>query len=261
MAHVARKRFGQHFLHDTAVIRRILDALAPKPGDRIVEIGPGQGALTLPLLERVGGLHAVELDRDLIPALRAAAQGKGMLHLHVADALSFDFSTLAPPVGKLRLVGNLPYNISTPLLFHVLAQKHVITDMLFMLQKEVVDRMAAQAGDPAYGRLSVTVAAQAAVETLFGVGPGAFRPPPQVESAVVRITPRAPAYAIESAATFEQVVSAAFSQRRKTLANALRKQLSPAEIASLDIDPRLRPERITPAEYARIANLLAGRSG
>lgn len=260
-AHRPRKRFGQHFLHDAGVIRRIIATLAPQTGERIVEIGPGLGALTLPLLEQVGELHVIELDRDVIPRLQAACLGRGTLHVHAADALDFDFRELASAGGKLRLIGNLPYNISTPLLFHLLEQAEVITDMLFMLQKEVVERMAAQAGDDAYGRLSVSVAAKAEVENLFSVGRGAFTPPPQVESAVVRVVPRPAPFALADPATFSLLVTAAFSQRRKTLANALRRQISRADIEALGIDPQKRPEQIAPADFARLANHVASRSG
>lgn len=259
--HRPRKRFGQHFLHDTGVIRRIITALAPQPGQCIVEIGPGLGALTLPLLERVRELHVVELDRDVIPHLRAAASGQGRLQVHEADALNFDFRALAPAGHKLRLVGNLPYNISTPLLFHLLEQSEVIADMLFMLQKEVVERMAAQAGDDAYGRLSVSLAAKADVENLFSVGRGAFNPPPQVESAVVRVVPRPAPFTLLDAATFSKLVAAAFSQRRKTLANSLRKLISRADIEALGVDPQERPEQVTPAEFAKLANQVFTHTG
>jgi 16S rRNA (adenine1518-N6/adenine1519-N6)-dimethyltransferase len=257
--HIPRKRFGQHFLHDPGVIRRILQALDPQPGQTLVEIGPGLGALTVPLLQKAGTLHVVELDRDVIPRLEAACAGLGRLQVHAADALRFDFRALAPRGGKLRQVGNLPYNISTPLLFHLLDQADAITDMLFMLQKEVVERMVAQPGDPAYGRLSVSLAAQARVEALFTVGAGAFKPPPKVESAVVRVIPRPPPFALDDRGAFARVVAAAFMQRRKTLANALQKLLSRAEIADQGIDPQLRAERVSPAEYARLANHLAQR--
>jgi 16S rRNA (adenine1518-N6/adenine1519-N6)-dimethyltransferase len=245
--HIPRKRFGQHFLHDPGVIRRILQALDPQPGQTLVEIGPGLGALTVPLLQKAGTLHVVELDRDVIPRLEAACAGLGRLQVHAADALRFDFRALAPRGGKLRQVGNLPYNISTPLLFHLLDQADAITDMLFMLQKEVVERMVAQPGDPAYGRLSVSLAAQARVEALF------------TESAVVRVIPRPPPFALDDRGAFARVVAAAFMQRRKTLANALQKLLSRAEIADQGIDPQLRAERVSPAEYARLANHLAQR--
>src|SRR5699024_8047750 len=179
-------RMGQHFLHDSSVIERILRAMRPDKGQRIVEIGPGLGALTGPLLEKVGHLDVVELDRDLIPRLEADLAHLGQLRIHQGDALTWDFGSLGP---DLRVVGNLPYNISTPLLFHLLEYTGVITDMHLMLQREVVERMAANANTPAYGRLSATLAARARVEMLFRVGRGAFRPPPKVESAVVRLEP------------------------------------------------------------------------
>jgi 16S rRNA (adenine1518-N6/adenine1519-N6)-dimethyltransferase len=259
--HIPRKRFGQHFLHDEGVIRRILAALSPQPGQTLVEIGPGLGVLTVPLLQRVHTLHVVELDRDLIPRLRAACAGHGQLGVHQADALRFDFRALAPAGGKLRLVGNLPYNISTPLLFHLLEQADVIADMHFMLQKEVVARMVAQPGETAYGRLSVSLAAQAAAESLFDVGRGAFTPPPRVESAVVRVTPRPAAFPIDDPALFSGIVTAAFSQRRKTLANALHRLLGRDEMARLGVDPQLRAERVSPAQFAQLANHLARRAG
>lgn len=255
-----RKRFGQHFLHDAGVVRRILSALTPQPGQTLVEIGPGLGALTLPLLQRVHRLQAIELDRDIVPRLQAACAGRGELIVHQADVLRFDFRALAASGGRLRLVGNLPYNISTPLLFHLLAQADVIEDMLFMLQKEVVARMAAQPGDAAYGRLSVSLAAHAQVEALFDVGRGAFTPPPRVESAVVRVTPRPAPFALGDPEVFARVVAAAFSQRRKTLGNALRALMPPADIGRLGIDPRTRAERVSPAEFARLANSLLQRS-
>jgi 16S rRNA (adenine1518-N6/adenine1519-N6)-dimethyltransferase len=257
--HVPRKRFGQHFLHDPGVIRRILAALAPQPGQVIVEIGPGLGALTVPLLKQAHSLQAVELDRDVIPRLEAACAGHGQLLVHAADALRFDFRALAPPDGKLRLVGNLPYNISTPLLFHLLEQADAIADMLFMLQKEVVERMVAGPGDEAYGRLSVSLAARARVEALFNVSRGAFTPPPRVESAVVRIVPQPAPFPLDDATAFSRVVAAAFSQRRKTLANALRHMFTREDIAQQGLDPQLRAERISPAEFARLSNALARR--
>jgi 16S rRNA (adenine1518-N6/adenine1519-N6)-dimethyltransferase len=218
--HTPRKRFGQHFLHDTGVIDRILRALAVRTGDCLVEIGPGLGALTAPLLQQAGELHVIELDRDVIPLLEAACRDRGLLHVHQADVLRFDFRPLAQG-RRLRLVGNLPYNISTPLLFHLLAQADVIQDMLFMLQKEVVDRMVATAGDDDYGRLSVSMAARAEVSALFTVGRGAFHPPPKVESAVVRLVPRPAPFAIEDMRSFDAVVTRAFAQRRKMIGNAL----------------------------------------
>lgn len=255
----AKKRFGQHFLHDPRVIARILTALDPKPGDRIVEIGPGRGALTAPLIARIGTLDVIEIDRDVVAPLRAACGDAPGLTLHLADALAFDFRALAPPDGRLRLVGNLPYNISTPLLFHLLEQADAVQDMLFMLQKEVVDRMAAGPGEDDYGRLSVALAARAEVQHLFDVGPGAFNPPPQVDSAVVRLVPRPPAFEIHDPALFDRVVTAAFGQRRKQLGNSLR-SIADAEIfRTVGIDPRERAEQLSAADFARLANAVAAR--
>ncbi len=256
---MAKKRFGQHFLHDGRVIARILKALDPKPGDRIVEIGPGRGALTAPLLALIGKLEVVEIDRDVIEPLRAACAQSPDLTIHMADALEFDFASLAPPGQQLRLVGNLPYNISTPLLFHLLEQAHVVKDMLFMLQKEVVDRMAAGPGEDAYGRLSVALAARAEVSQLFDVGPGAFNPPPQVDSAVVRLVPRPPPFEILDWALFDKVVTAAFGQRRKQLGNCLRAIVAPQDFAEAGIETRERAEQLSAADFARLANIVKRR--
>lgn len=252
----AKKRFGQHFLHDPRVIERILQALDPQPADRIVEIGPGRGALTAPLLKRVGRLTVVEIDRDVIAPLRAACGNAQGLDIQMGDALKFDFASLAADGGKIRLVGNLPYNISTPLLFHLLEQAHAVQDMLFMLQKEVVDRMAAGPGEEDYGRLSVALAARADVDWLFNVGPGAFTPPPQVDSAIVRLVPRAPKFEVLDWAMFDRVVAAAFSQRRKQLGNSLRQLATADDFAAAQLDPELRAERLSAAEFARMANVL-----
>jgi len=253
-AHRPRKRFGQHFLHDPSVIARIVAAIDPRPGERLVEIGPGLGALTLPLLDRAGRLEVVELDRDVIPQLVARARGHGELVVHEADALEFDFAALAGPGPPLRLCGNLPYNISTPLLFHLLEAHAAIADMHFMLQKEVVARMAAVPSTRAYGRLTVMLAVHCAVERLFDVGPGAFRPPPRVESSVVRLRPhREPPFAIADPARFAAVVAAAFGQRRKTLRNALAAHVAPAGFDAAGIDPGRRAETLTPAEFAHLA--------
>lgn len=251
--HRARKRFGQHFLHQPDVIARIVDAINPQPDEHIVEIGPGLGALTLPLLQRVGRLDVVELDRDVIPPLQARCAGQGELVVHSADALRFDFSALAAG-GKLRLVGNLPYNISTPLLFHLLEQADHICDMHFMLQKEVVERMVAAPGSADYGRLTVTLAARARCDLLFRVKPGAFRPPPQVDSAVVRIVPQAPEFPLRDVAAYDRVTTAAFGKRRKTLANGLKGLLSPEQISAAGLDPCVRAEQLSPAQFATLAN-------
>ncbi len=258
-SHRAKKRFGQHFLHERGVIDKIVAAIAPQPGDRIVEIGPGLGALTIPLLERLGRLEVVEFDRDVIPELTAAAAGKGELVVHHADALEFDFTASGPLQrgaalgGDLRVVGNLPYNVSTPLLFHLLAQRHAIRDMHFMLQKEVVERMAAAPGSEAYGRLTVMLSAYAKVEKLFRVGPGAFRPPPKVDSAVVRLTPYTTApFPLPDPARFAALVAAAFSKRRKTLRNAVKGLVDEAAMLAAGVDPQARPETLSAADFARL---------
>ena len=251
----ARKRFGQHFLHDPHVIERILAAFAPRAGETIVEIGPGRGALTRPLLRHVAKLHVIELDRDLAARLPELAQGAGELVVHQADALTFDFRSLADG-GRLRIVGNLPYNISTPLLFHLIEQADVVADMVFMLQKEVAERIAAPPGSKAYGRLSVMVQWRCEVQYLFSVGPGAFRPPPQVESSVVRLRPRARQRPARPDA-FSRVVQAAFSQRRKTLRNSLRPVLDEAAIARAGIDATRRAEELTVEEFARLSDQIS----
>lgn len=252
----AKKHFGQHFLHDPYVIERILRTLNPQPGEAIIEIGPGAGALTAPLLKRVPQLTVVELDRDVIPHLREACGNAPGLNIVMADALSVDYAALAPADQPLRLVGNLPYNISTPLLFHVLSFADRVQDMHFMLQKEVVDRMCAGADDDAYGRLSVALAARAEVVHLFDVGAGAFKPPPKVESAVVRLRPRKPDFVVDDWKQFDRVVTAAFLMRRKTLTNSLRQLLTSDQIRSVGVDPQWRAERVSPAQFAALSNLL-----
>lgn len=247
----ARKRFGQHFLHDRAVIGRIVDVLRLEPGDCVVEIGPGQGALTFPLLDRLNHLQVVELDRDLIPLLREASPDAERLVIHQADALRFDFGALARPDRPLRLVGNLPYNVATPLLFHLFTYAAAIRDMTFMVQLEVAERLVARAGSDHYGRLSVTTFVHAHTELLFTVGPGAFRPPPRVVSAIVRLVPRPTPFPVPE--SFDEVVVAAFSQRRKTLRNALRAGLDPAAFERAGIDANRRAEELEPADFARLA--------
>jgi 16S rRNA (adenine1518-N6/adenine1519-N6)-dimethyltransferase len=251
--HRARKRFGQHFLHDPAVIERIVAAIDPRPDDVMVEIGPGLGAITLPLLGKLQELHAIEIDRDAIAHLRRIAGGAA-LRVHEADVLSFELSALRTGERKLRVVGNLPYNISTPLMFTLIEQREHVLDMHFMLQKEVVDRMAAAPDSEHYGRLTVMLAPWVRVTPLFEIGPGAFRPPPRVTSAFVRLTPHRPSFVIESHGCFAAVVAAAFSQRRKTLRNALRTLLSEQDIAAAGIDPGLRAEVIPPDGFASLAN-------
>jgi 16S rRNA (adenine1518-N6/adenine1519-N6)-dimethyltransferase len=254
----ARKRFGQHFLHDRGVLERIARELAPRPGDALVEIGPGRGALTELLLSSMEGgrgasLDCIEIDRDLAAALEQRWGRKPGFTLHVADALDFDFAHLATLRSRrLRVIGNLPYNISTPLLFHVAAAHAHVDDLHVMLQKEVIDRIVAAPGSGDYGRLTVMLAPWIEARHLFDVGPGAFTPAPRVWSAVARLSVRRePAFEVPEA--FARTVSAAFSQRRKTLRNALRALVSAEEIVAAGIDPGLRPETLSPAEFARIA--------
>ena len=251
---VVRRRFGQHFLHDPAVIRRIIESIAPRPGERIVEIGPGRGALTWGLLERSKTLDVIEIDRDLAEAMRSDPRGGGRLRVHAEDVLETDFETLRGEGPPLRVVGNLPYNISTPVLFRLLSQRSAIADMHFMLQKEVVDRMTAASGGKEYGRLTVMLGVYAAAERLFDVGPGAFKPPPKVWSAVIRLRPTpGPRFAIGSDAALRTLVTAAFSHRRKTLRNGLKSFLRETDFESCGIDPERRPETLEPAEFGRLA--------
>ncbi|MDX1444398.1 MAG: 16S rRNA (adenine(1518)-N(6)/adenine(1519)-N(6))-dimethyltransferase RsmA [Gammaproteobacteria bacterium] len=258
--HRAKKRFGQHFLHDPSAIDRIIGAVNPQPGENLIEIGPGLGAITTHLLEKAQTLHVVELDRDVIPHLQEKCRGVGELVVHQGDALKFDFGTLADEIGSpLRLVGNLPYNVSSPLLFHFLKYRAVIRDMHFMLQKEVVDRMAAPPGSKTYGRLSVMLAADCRITPLFTIRPGAFNPPPKVDSAVVRLQVLdEPAFPLPDRALFQKVVTQAFSQRRKTLRNTLKGLIDADTIAACGIDPGLRPEAIAPADFGCLAAALAG---
>ena len=253
----AKKHLGQNFLHERGVIDKIVLAIDPQPGDRIVEVGPGQGALTFPLLDRHGALTAIEFDRDLLVPLAAAAQAHGELTLLNADVLDVDFSALAAG-ARIRLVGNLPYNLSSPILFHALDHAAAIHDMHFMLQKEVVERMAAAPGSKVYGRLSVMLQAYCAVTPLFKVPPGAFRPAPKVDSAVVRLLPRQPSeIGIDDPARFAQVVRAAFGQRRKTLRNALSGVADAAMIEAAGLRPDARAEQLSVADFIRLANLHA----
>ncbi len=253
---IPRKRFGQHFLHDRGVIERIVRAIDPRPGERIVEIGPGLGALTLPVLERCGRLEAIELDRDLPPHLAAACAGKGELVIHQADALQFDFTQLAGPGERLRLIGNLPYNISTPLLFHLFAQGPRVQDMSFMLQHEVCERLAAQPGSPHYGRLSVMAQYHAHIEYLFQVGRAAFHPPPKVESGIVRLRLHgAPPVEVGDEAVFARLVAQAFNLRRKMLRNGLKGMLDEAAFQRAGIDPMRRPETLSLEEFAALSRV------
>jgi 16S rRNA (adenine1518-N6/adenine1519-N6)-dimethyltransferase len=257
-----RKRFGQHFLHDPTVLQRIVAEIGRRSGDRLVEIGPGRGALTRLLLETGNdALDAIEIDRDLVALLRNELRAYPHFVVHEADALQFDFTCLANERGgRLRVLGNLPYNISTPLLFHLMKHTGAIEDMHVMLQKEVVCRMAAQPGDPDYGRLTVMLAPWLTIERLFDVGPGAFSPPPRVWSAVARLTVKpVPAFAVSP--HFGAVVAAAFSHRRKTLRNALRGLVRAEQIEHCGFDPGARPETFAPESFNQIAKTLDSDTG
>lgn len=255
--HKARKRFGQNFLHDAGVIQQILHCIQPQAGQTLVEIGPGQGALTRGLLQQCGQLIAIELDRDLIAPLQRQTSNLGQLQIIQQDVLTVDFNPLALPHQKLRIVGNLPYNISTPLLFHLFDFMPRLEDIHVMLQKEVVERMAAAPGNKIYGRLSVMVQYHCQVIPLLLIKPQSFSPAPSVDSMLVRLIPHhSPPVAIDSLANFQQVVSHAFSQRRKTLGNALQNLISREQIKSQSIDPSLRAEQLDLAAFARLSQLL-----
>jgi len=254
--HKARKRFGQNFLHDEYIIQKIITAIAPGTDQRIVEIGPGQGALTHHLLEQCKQLDVVEIDRDLVRHLQTLFPDNDKLHIHNVDALKFEFCQLTSD-EKLRLVGNLPYNISTPLLFHVLENAWCIEDMHFMLQKEVVKRMAAASGDRNYGRLSIMIQYHCQVESLFEVGPESFNPPPKVDSAIVRLKPHTTKpVEVADYKLFSQLVTQAFSLRRKTLRNALKNFISAEQLLGCDVDPTLRPEQLDIHSFARISDFI-----
>ncbi|SHF69894.1 16S rRNA (adenine1518-N6/adenine1519-N6)-dimethyltransferase [Microbulbifer donghaiensis] len=260
--HKARKRFGQNFLVDENIIERIVRAIGPKESDNLVEIGPGQGAITQLLLQRCPSLTAVELDRDLIPMLQFKFRDYPQFQIIEQDALKFDFGTLCQDTGagerKLRIVGNLPYNISTPLLFHLLSFRGKVQDMHFMLQKEVVDRLSATPGNKAFGRLSVMVQYHCRVQGLFPVPPQSFRPAPKVESAIVRLVPHAePPYPAQDEQLLERIVNVAFQQRRKTLRNALKPLYPELEAEQLPVDASRRPETLSVQEFVQLANYCA----
>lgn len=253
MHHTPRKRFGQNFLIDASVIAQIIAEIAPRHPDRLIEIGPGLGALTRPLLQILNHLHAIEIDRDIVERLRQEFNPE-QLTIHAADALKFDFSTLG---DQLRIIGNLPYNISTPLLFHLSEFSEQILDMHFMLQKEVVDRMVAVPSTPDYGRLSVMLQYRFDMEQVFNVPANAFRPAPKVESAIVRMNPRSRSQlTVLDDALFAKIVSTAFSQRRKTLRNTLKHYLTQQDFDALDIDSGLRAENLAMERFIAIANFL-----
>lgn len=255
--HKAKKKFGQNFLIDQQIISDIVNEIRPEYTDSMVEIGPGLGALTQPLLQKLKTLHVIEIDRDIIARLDRKYPQDGSqdsLIIHAGDALAFDFATLASP---LRIVGNLPYNISSPLLFHFAAYRDSVLDMHFMLQNEVVDRMVAEPSTAAYGRLSVMLQYQFYMEKLLDVPPTSFNPAPKVDSAIVRMIPYpAKEITVLDEALFASVVSAAFAQRRKTLRNTLSSFLSAEAFVQLDINSQLRAENLSVVEFARIANFL-----
>ena len=255
MQHQARKRFGQHFLTDTALVEKMVRAIAPTDDQIVVEIGPGQGALTLPLLDSIQHLQVVELDRDLITELERRISVQ-RLTIHSADALKFDFAALAKNGKRIRVVGNLPYNISTPLMFHLLHQVDAIEDMHFMLQKEVVDRLVAMPGTPDWGRLSVMIQYYCRNDYLFFVPPTAFSPAPKVDSAVVRLTPyRQLPHPADDIEMLRRVVAQAFTQRRKVISNGLKFFLNSEQIAAAGVDPGLRPDSIGLAGFVALANM------
>lgn len=256
-SHKARKRFGQNFLVNHGIIRDIVRAVHPQRDDRIVEIGPGKGAITELLAAACDHLSVIELDRDLVPWLKVKFESHPHFQLFQADALKFDFTQLIDAAKPLRIVGNLPYNISTPLIFHLLSYANKVQDMHFMLQKEVVKRMAAEPGTGAYGRLGIMVQYYCAVENLFDVPPESFDPAPKVDSAIVRLVPHAQLPVVaNNMKTFETLVNVAFQQRRKTLRNSLKPLLTAEQLDILPVDLNLRPENISVADYVSISNLL-----
>ena len=255
LGHIPRKRFGQNFLEDMSIIDRLVSCIAAKPNDNMVEIGPGQGALTRPLLDYLDALNAIELDRDLIPFLRAGLEPKG-LTVHEADALKFNFAELMDE-RPLRIVGNLPYNISTPLIMHLLSYQEKVQDMHFMLQLEVVDRLAAEPNSKAYGRLTVIAQYYCQIVKLFDVPPTAFNPPPKVMSAIVRLKPRTFPLQATDMAVMDKVVRFSFSQRRKTLRNNLKQILTSEQLDSLTQDLKKRPEQLSVEDYVNMSNQIA----
>ncbi|MEE8387735.1 MAG: 16S rRNA (adenine(1518)-N(6)/adenine(1519)-N(6))-dimethyltransferase RsmA [Acidiferrobacterales bacterium] len=261
MDHRPRKRFGQHFLHDAGVVSRIIDAFAPQANELVVEIGPGPGVLTRKLAGRVAKLIAVEIDRDLAATLKTGFADDGSVQIDEADALKFDYCALVSKDQSLRIIGNLPYNISTPLIFHLFDQAHCVQDMLFMLQKEVVDRICANPGSKNYGRLSVMAQWQCKVKRLFTVPAGAFTPPPKVESAIVYLKPyQQKPHPLKDYNRFARLVQAAFTQRRKTLRNSIKAFISADQMQEISIDPARRAETLSVAEFVALAEKAGEKS-
>ncbi|MDH5472403.1 MAG: 16S rRNA (adenine(1518)-N(6)/adenine(1519)-N(6))-dimethyltransferase RsmA [Gammaproteobacteria bacterium] len=257
MKHIARKRFGQNFLIDTSIIDRIIQSINPQVNNRLVEIGPGLGALTCPLLSVAGTLDVIELDRDIIPLLKKNCADKGDLTIHNQDVLKFDFHSLHRTNEKLRIIGNLPYNISTPIIFHLVKFSSIISDMHFMLQKEVVDRLAASPGNSDYGRLSVMTQYHFNVTPLFLVPPESFEPRPKVNSAIVRLRPHEkPPITVPDEQAFSDLVKQAFSQKRKTLRNTLKNRCSIEQLEAANIKPGQRAEELTLKQFSDLSNIL-----
>jgi 16S rRNA (adenine1518-N6/adenine1519-N6)-dimethyltransferase len=259
VSHIPRKRFGQNFLRDDTVVNRIVQSVGPKPGERLIEIGPGEGAMTRAFLAAGAAVDAIEIDRDLAVTLRQRFAHQEGFHLHEGDALKFDFSRLAAD-GPVRVVGNLPYNISTPLIFHLFSHAGVISEMTFMLQREVVDRLCAETGESEYGRLGIMTRFYCQAEKLFEVAPESFYPPPKVVSAIVRLTPHAHPPVEADAKALGRVVTQAFMQRRKTLRNALRDLFSEEDLRQESVDPGARAETLSLEAYARLARRWASQN-
>ena len=257
LGHQAKKRFGQNFLHNDAIISDIVDAINPEPNENLVEIGPGLGALTEPVIERAGKLSVVELDRDLAHRLRHHPFLAPHITIHEVDALKFDFASLAQEGNPLRIFGNLPYNISTPLIFHLLTFKDKVKDMHFMLQKEVVERMASGENCKSYGRLSIMTQYQCQVVPVMEIGPEAFKPAPKVDSAIVRLIPHKEIKnPVKDIKALNTVCLTAFNQRRKTIRNSFKKLISAESLEKLGLDAGMRPENINLAGYVKLANFI-----
>jgi 16S rRNA (adenine1518-N6/adenine1519-N6)-dimethyltransferase len=259
--HKARKRFGQNFLHDNNIIDKIVRSVHAKAGDHLIEIGPGKGAITAGLVASGAKIDVVEIDRDLIPWLKLQFGLKNNFSITSADALTIDFAAMRTTDSKLRIIGNLPYNISTPLLFHLMTYRDHIDDMYFMLQKEVVDRMSATPGNKAWGKLGVMLQYHCDIQPLFAVAPSCFNPPPKIDSAVVRLKVRTqPTIVADDFPLFENIVSIAFQQRRKTLRNSLKKIITDEQLTKAQIDSKLRPEQLSVADYVRLSNNVTAES-
>ena len=257
--HRHRKHLGQHFLHDPFVIERIITAVSPQAGQTVFEVGPGAGAISVPLLQASGALYVVEMDDTVVPLLKRHCEGLGQLHIHQGDVLKLDIDQFVPKtLGQIRLVGNLPYNISTPLFFHFAKYLHRFQDLHVMVQKEVAERVVSAPDCKQYGRLSVMMQYYFHAEILFHIGPGAFNPPPKVDSSVMRLLPhKQPPVEVGDIGLFKEIVAAAFGQRRKTIRNTLKNKVSPVALEAAGINPGLRPENLTLADFAAISRVVS----